>query len=887
MTQAGHRRFQRQESFPNYTRDDMMGYGRDISSQYTDVSQITAVQVTPRPKIRSFPRTNPAYVGVHRRDGQQSYKKVNIDQTQPPTAIYNQCFYEAHPPPSYDPGSPPAGSFQTTQPYEFDDRGQHHMAIERSDSDTSHSSYGLARLQQDMTMTNSQGTQAYSLRHTPRHAATDSQSSQGSLRVQRDSHSSAGSLRSDRVQDVSQDSGSSQQSSPRHTDAPPPISPREHPNSAGSPRQRPIQRRNSEPDYANLQIIAHMKDGKILSVDNPVGKLGSKLGTVGLQSTEDTRIEDLKNGDSLRSGDSLSPAEFSNRQDTPSSVRSRSTQNSSRSHTSEGLPDQGYEESDTSSVFSTPSPKTKLHGLTSLLTNETQHASLKRKKLPEKPEPVTTRQQTLEKSQSLQAELVLHRPLSLVLGSHSEANVIMNPTTGSLHRQSQPEPVKSPFPKSLTPNVTRKLYSESDVEMFNAKRSNQHRKSLFNRKRVTVDIGTGWPKTDMENFALENLNEHCKGLLRKALPIADMLTWTKDVITKPMIRTNDKVVKKEAPEMFRSIQTYMGDTKKAKLSLSNTALEIVTKGWSILGLRDEIYIQLCRQTTENKRDESLSRGWELMATCLSFFPPSTKFQSSLDGYIYRHLDPMVNTEKVPVSHFAAHCRRRLERISQTGAKKGLRKPTIEEVEMAQKSIFHPSMFMNTLEDIMLLQKDRYPDRVLPWIQTVLSEEVLHLGGTGTEGIFRVPGDIDEVNALKARVDQWSLPVGCSDPHVPASLLKLWYRELHESLIPPEFYERCVENYTNKEVAIDIVNNLPRINRLVLCYLIRFLQVFAAEDNVTITKMDVNNLAMVMAPNCLRCESDDPTVIFENTRKEMGFMRTLVMHLDTSFMEGVI
>ena len=44
--------------------------------------------------------------------------------------------------------------------------------------------------------------------------------------------------------------------------------------------------------------------------------------------------------------------------------------------------------------------------------------------------------------------------------------------------------------------------------------------------------------------------------------------------------------------------------------------------------------------------ESLSRGWELMGICLSFFPASTKFQSSLDGYIYRHLDPMVNTEKV-------------------------------------------------------------------------------------------------------------------------------------------------------------------------------------------------------------------------------------------------
>ena len=66
-----------------------------------------------------------------------------------------------------------------------------------------------------------------------------------------------------------------------------------------------------------------------------------------------------------------------------------------------------------------------------------------------------------------------------------------------------------------------------------------------------------------------------------------------------------------------------------------------------------------------------------------------------------------------------------------------------------------------------------------------------------------------------------------------------------------------------------------------------LQVFAAPENVSVTKMDINNLAMVMAPNCLRCESEDPRVIFENTRKEMQFMRTLITHMDTNFMEGVI
>lgn len=57
--------------------------------------------------------------------------------------------------------------------------------------------------------------------------------------------------------------------------------------------------------------------------------------------------------------------------------------------------------------------------------------------------------------------------------------------------------------------------------------------------------------------------------------------------------------------------------------------------------------------------------------------------------------------------------------------------------------------------------------------------------------------------------------------------------------------------------------------------------FVQPANVAITKMDVSNLAMVMAPNCLRCQSDDPRVIFENTRKEMSFLRVLIQHLDTS------
>uniref|UniRef100_A0A8C9L0B2 Rho GTPase activating protein 39 n=1 Tax=Serinus canaria TaxID=9135 RepID=A0A8C9L0B2_SERCA len=150
-------------------------------------------------------------------------------------------------------------------------------------------------------------------------------------------------------------------------------------------------------------------------------------------------------------------------------------------------------------------------------------------------------------------------------------------------------------------------------------------------------------ETDIENWASKHFNKHTQGLFRRKVSIANMLAWSSESIKKPMIMTNDRNVKKEACEIFKLIQMYMGD-RRAKTDQLNVALEIATKGWSMQGLRDELYIQLCRQTTENFRYESLARGWELMAICLAFFPPTPKFHSYLEGYIYRHMDPVNDTK---------------------------------------------------------------------------------------------------------------------------------------------------------------------------------------------------------------------------------------------------
>ncbi|XP_029989606.1 rho GTPase-activating protein 39 isoform X3 [Sphaeramia orbicularis] len=433
------------------------------------------------------------------------------------------------------------------------------------------------------------------------------------------------------------------------------------------------------------------------------------------------------------------------------------------------------------------------------------------------------------------------------------------------------------------------------------------------------------PDMGMEDWASKHLNMHTQGLFRRRVSIANMLSWNRGSIKKPMLVTSNRAVRKEACEMFKLVQAYMGD-RPSRLDRRHCALLIVTKCWDMPGLRDELYVQLVRQTTGNASPRSLAAGWELMAVSLAFFAPSPKFRCYLEGYIQRHTDPTSdkkcesqteqqvtqfileqqemklkknsksrkkrkqNTEEeegLPVSTYAKFCHRKLQKVAITGGKKGLRKPTLEEIDHSRRAIITPSLFGSSLEEVMERQSELFPDRKLPWVQVQLSQYVLALGGAQTEGIFRVPGDIDEVNALKLQVDQWRIPENLSDPNVPASLMKLWYRELEEPLIPMNFYKQCVSNCDDPVAAIAVVQSLPELNRLVLCYFIHFLQVFAQPANVAITKMDVNNLAMVMAPNCLRCQSDDPRIIFENTRKEMSFLRMLIVHLDTSFVEGVV
>lgn len=213
------------------------------------------------------------------------------------------------------------------------------------------------------------------------------------------------------------------------------------------------------------------------------------------------------------------------------------------------------------------------------------------------------------------------------------------------------------------------------------------------------------------------------------------------------------------------------------------------------------------------------------------FPPSKNFEAYLRAFMQERLS---QTES-RIDIMAKYCLTRLSTISKKGPRG--KPPTIQEIESAADAAFNPSTFGESLESIMRLQERTYPDSKVPIILPFLADSIIALGGTKREGIFRVPGDADTVSEMKVRIDKGHYNLtGIDDPHIPASLLKMWLRELQDPVIPMDMYNDCVAAAEEPEEIFKLVKKLPTMNRRVLLFVVSFIQLFVNETVSSVTKM---------------------------------------------------
>ncbi|CDO72777.1 hypothetical protein BN946_scf184994.g30 [Trametes cinnabarina] len=386
------------------------------------------------------------------------------------------------------------------------------------------------------------------------------------------------------------------------------------------------------------------------------------------------------------------------------------------------------------------------------------------------------------------------------------------------------------------------------------------------------------------DFAHRYFSTHRTGFIfKRKVPVAQIMTWQKTLINTPLLNLN-RSLNKEAVKTFKVIQRLMGDREREGRAvyvsspakpfngsstslpsgMTNAMLEeerwLLSEGLSHGELRDEIYCQVIKQLNGNPSKESTFKGWQLLCVLLVTFPPSKDFEAYLRSYIQQ----ATHQQEGRIDIMAKYCLRRLAYISKKGPRG--KPPTVAEIETASDAAFNPSIFGETLDTVFRLQERNYPDKKVPIILPFLADGILALGGTKSEGIFRVPGDGDLVSDLKLRIDRgyYSLE-GVDDPHVLASVMKLWLRELCDPLVPDELYNDCITCANNPEDCIQIVRRLPTINRRVVLFVISFLQLFLEEKIQNVTKMTAPNLALVMAPNLLRCNSESMFVVFTNAQ----------------------
>ena len=132
----------------------------------------------------------------------------------------------------------------------------------------------------------------------------------------------------------------------------------------------------------------------------------------------------------------------------------------------------------------------------------------------------------------------------------------------------------------------------------------------------------------------KNMEDVMKSMITDEL-VTKALSWVGQAPKYPMTRFANNDDLNLMTEGFQMVMSYMGDlaTKRRRADI---AMNITGIGMSKEEFRDEIYIQIIKQVTNNKspKTDSGKKGWDLLILCSTFLVPSTTFEPYLRAFFH-------------------------------------------------------------------------------------------------------------------------------------------------------------------------------------------------------------------------------------------------------------
>ncbi|CAD7703005.1 unnamed protein product [Ostreobium quekettii] len=162
-----------------------------------------------------------------------------------------------------------------------------------------------------------------------------------------------------------------------------------------------------------------------------------------------------------------------------------------------------------------------------------------------------------------------------------------------------------------------------------------------------------------------------------SISLDDMLLHSVDPIPTSLLKMpNDQATK--AVKMFNSLLKFTGDASfdVSDVQQMEIAQKLLHNGLKRAEMKDELYMQLLKQTRGNPNFESKLRAWQLFHLVASTMPPSKDYVGLVSQYIHSvcHED----SEPEETRQIATHTWNALKRSAKAGARRSL--PTVEEIE---------------------------------------------------------------------------------------------------------------------------------------------------------------------------------------------------------------
>ncbi|KFQ89383.1 Rho GTPase-activating protein 11A, partial [Phoenicopterus ruber ruber] len=148
----------------------------------------------------------------------------------------------------------------------------------------------------------------------------------------------------------------------------------------------------------------------------------------------------------------------------------------------------------------------------------------------------------------------------------------------------------------------------------------------------------------------------------------------------------------------------------------------------------------------------------------------------------------------------------------------------------------------------------------------------------TEGLFRKSGSLVRLKALKSKLDQGENCLSAALPCDVAGLLKQFFRELPEPILPPHLQEGLfkAQQLGNEKKTATVLLSCLMADRTIeaLRYFFNFLRTVSLRSNEN--RMDSSNLAVIFAPNLLH--SNENEKMSASTEKKIRLQAAVVQTL---------